>query len=99
MNLAQPVPELPVPGVVAAQAYYRDRLGFEIAWLYPGGEISAVRHGDSTIVFRRSDGPIRPGTFWIFADDVDAALGLASVHRRRSARQQIPHSLRLEIAD
>ena len=26
-----------------AQAYYRDMLGFEIGWLYPGKEIGAVR--------------------------------------------------------
>lgn len=74
MKLAQPVPELPVLDVETAQAYYRDRLGFEVAWLYPGGEIGAVSHGDTAIFFRRTEEPVQPGTFWIFADDVDAAL-------------------------
>ena len=74
MKLSQPVPELPVLDVAAAQAYYRDHLGFEIAWLTRDGDIGAVSHGDSAIFFRRSDGPIHPGTFWMFADDVEAAL-------------------------
>ena len=34
--IAQPVPELPVADVERAQKHYRDALGFEIGWLYPG---------------------------------------------------------------
>ena len=74
MQLGQAVPELPVLDVEIAQAYFRDRLGFKIEWLYPGGEIGAVSHGDCAIFFRRTDEPIHPGTFWIFTDDVDAVL-------------------------
>ena len=73
MKLGQPVPELPVADVESAQAYFRDRFGFTVEWLFPGGEIGAVSHGDCAIFFRRTDGPIHPGTFWIFAEDVDAA--------------------------
>jgi catechol 2,3-dioxygenase-like lactoylglutathione lyase family enzyme len=32
----QPVPELPVADVERAQRYYRDVLGFDIDWLFPG---------------------------------------------------------------
>jgi hypothetical protein len=41
-SLGPPVPELPVTDVERAQQYYRDTLGFEIGWLYPGKEIGAV---------------------------------------------------------
>ena len=44
-TIAQPVPELPVADVESAQQYYRDVLGFEIGWLYPGGDIGAVSRG------------------------------------------------------
>jgi len=73
MKLTQPVPELPVSDVQSAQCYYRDRFGFKIEWLYPGGEIGAVSNGTCAIFFRRTEGPIHPGVFWIFAEDVDAA--------------------------
>lgn len=73
MKLSQTVPELPVADVESAQAYFRDRMGFKIEWLYPGGEIGAVSHGECAIFFRRTEGPIHPATFWIFAEDVDAA--------------------------
>jgi hypothetical protein len=39
------VPELPVADVERAQQHYRDALGFEIGWLYPGGGIGAVSRG------------------------------------------------------
>ena len=38
-SIGQPVPELPVADVEHAQQHYRDALGFEIGWLYPGKEI------------------------------------------------------------
>jgi len=38
-SIGQPVPELPVADVERAQQHYRDALGFEIGWLYPGKEI------------------------------------------------------------
>ena len=73
MRMRQPVPELPVRDVPAAQAHYRDRFGFEIAWHDEGGRMGAVAHGDCALFLREVDGPIAPGTFWVFADDVDAA--------------------------
>ena len=50
--IGQPVPELPVADVERAQKHYRDALGFEIGWLYPGNEIGAVSRGRVAILFR-----------------------------------------------
>jgi uncharacterized glyoxalase superfamily protein PhnB len=73
MNISPPTPELPVPDVKAAQAYYRDHFGFEIAWYNEGGDIGAVSHGDCAIFLRKTETPISGGTFWVFCEDVDAA--------------------------
>jgi uncharacterized glyoxalase superfamily protein PhnB len=70
----QPVPELPVTDVERAQQYYRDTLGFEIAWLEPDKSIGAVsRPGQATIFFRRREKPFEPAVHWVFAEDIDAA--------------------------
>lgn len=74
MRLAPPTPELPVPDVRAAQEYYRDVMGFEIAWYNAAGGLGAVNHGDCALFFRTTKGPVTPATFWIFAHDVDAAF-------------------------
>lgn len=73
MKLHQTVPELPVRDVEQAQRYFRDRLGFTIEWLYPGGDLGAVSHGDCVLFFRRAASGGGPGVFWIFVDDPDAA--------------------------
>ncbi|MGD1933785.1 MAG: VOC family protein [Candidatus Phaeomarinobacter sp.] len=73
MKMSQPTPELAVPDVRKAQEYYRDRLGFEIAWHNEEGRIGAVSHGDCAIFFRESSEESRPGVFWIFSEDVDDA--------------------------
>ncbi len=58
-----PVPELPVVDVERAQQHYRDVLGFEIGWLYPGGEIGAVSRDKTTVFFRKRTPPFgRPYT-------------------------------------
>jgi len=71
-TIAQPVPELPVADVEEAQRYYRDVLGFEIGWLYPGGDIGAVSRENVAIFFRRRQKPFEPAVHWIFAIDIDA---------------------------
>ena len=72
--IGRPVPELPVVDVELAQQYYRDALGFEIGWLYPGKEIGAVSHGDmGSIFFRKRKLPFEPAVHWVFAEDVDAS--------------------------
>ncbi len=73
MRISQPTPQLPVKDVAQAQAYYRDHLGFQIEWQHDDGQIGAVSHGECAIFFRATDGPIHPGVFWIFTEDVDAA--------------------------
>ncbi|MGF1465329.1 MAG: VOC family protein [Sandaracinaceae bacterium] len=67
-----PVPELPVRDVAEAQAYYRDKLGFEVAWTYPDAAMGAVTRGPLAIFFRRATSSFEPRTHWMFAEDVDA---------------------------
>ena len=71
MKISQPTPELPVPNVREAQAYYRDKLGFEIAWYNEEGSIGAVAHGDCAIFFRQTAEKTSPSVFWVFTDCVD----------------------------
>jgi catechol 2,3-dioxygenase-like lactoylglutathione lyase family enzyme len=48
--LGETVPEIPVADVERAQRYYREALGFEIGWLYPGKEIGSVSRGNVYIL-------------------------------------------------
>jgi uncharacterized glyoxalase superfamily protein PhnB len=72
-KMSQPVPELPVADVERAQQYYRDTLGFEIAWLAEGKEIGAVKRDDVTLFLRKRERPFEPAVHWIYAEDVDAS--------------------------
>ena len=72
MKMSQPVPELPVADVRAAQEYYRKYLGFQVEWFNAVGRIGAVSCGDCAIFLRETDGDIHPAVFWVFARDVDA---------------------------
>ena len=69
----RPVPELPVADVERAQQYYRDTLGFDIGWLYPGKEIGAVSRGKAVIFLRKRVPPFEAAIHWVFAEDVDAS--------------------------
>jgi uncharacterized glyoxalase superfamily protein PhnB len=71
--IGHPVPELPVADVERAQQHYRDTLGFEIGWLYPGKEIGAVLRLNVTIFFRKRNPPFEPAVHWVFAEDIDAS--------------------------
>ena len=71
-SIGQPVPELPVTDVERAQQHYRDALGFEIGWLYPGKEIGAVSRGNVAIFFRKKTPPFEAAVHWVFAEDIDA---------------------------
>jgi len=71
-SIGQPVPELPVEDVERSQQHYRDALGFEIAWLYPGKEIGAVSRGKVAVFFRKRTQPFEPAVHWVFAEDIDA---------------------------
>jgi uncharacterized glyoxalase superfamily protein PhnB len=72
-SIGQLVPELPVADVERAQAHYRDALGFEINWLYPGKEIGAVSRDHVAIFFRKKRTPFEPAIHWVFAEDIDAS--------------------------
>src|ERR1700741_2503770 len=72
-SIGRPVPELPVADVERAQQHYRDALGFEIGWLYPGKEIGAVSRGNVAIFFRKRNPPFEPAVHWVFAEDLDAS--------------------------
>ena len=72
-SMGQPVPELPVVDVERAQQHYRDALGFEIGWLYPGKGIGAVSRGRVAIFFRKRELPFEPAVHWVFAEDIDAS--------------------------
>ncbi len=69
----RPTPELPVANVERAQRHYRDALGFEIGWLYPGGEIGAVSREDVVLFFRKRTTPFEPSVHWVFAENIDGA--------------------------
>jgi uncharacterized glyoxalase superfamily protein PhnB len=71
-TIGQAVPELPVADVEQAQQYYRDVLGFEMGWLYPGNEIGSVSRGNMAISFRKRQGPFEPAVHWVFAEYIDA---------------------------
>jgi uncharacterized glyoxalase superfamily protein PhnB len=71
-TFGQPTPELPVEDVERAQQHYRDALGFEIGWLYPGGDIGAVSRDEVAIFFRRRVRPFEPAVHWVFAAELDA---------------------------
>src|SRR5215470_18934204 len=68
----RPTPELPVEDVERAQLHYRDVLGFEIGWLYPGGGIGAVSRDEAVIFFRKRVRPFEPAIHWIFAAEIDS---------------------------
>jgi uncharacterized glyoxalase superfamily protein PhnB len=68
----RPVPELPVRDVERAQAHYRDKFGFEIDWLYPGGEIGAVHRDETAIFFRRREASFEPAVHWVYAPDIES---------------------------
>ncbi len=72
-SIGRPVPELPVADVERAQQHYRDALGFELGWLYPGKGTGAVSRGDVAIFFRKRTTPFEPAVHWVFAEDIDAS--------------------------
>ncbi len=75
-------PELPVRDVREAQAYYRDVLGFRIAWLYQE-EYGAVYNGKTELFLRRESEPFPRCCVFVRVADADRALVLA---RERGSR-------------
>ena len=75
-------PELPVADVRVTQAYYRDVLGFNIAWIYQE-DFGAVYHGATEVFFSQETGEIRPCTNFVRVDNADEVL---AAYRERGAR-------------
>lgn len=71
-KFGRPTPELPVEDVERAQQHYRDALGFEIGWLYPGASIGAVSRDGVVIFFRKRARAFEPVFHWIFAAEIEA---------------------------
>lgn len=69
------IPELPVADVVKTQEYYRDRLGFQIAWIWEDS-YGAVTNGDTELFFIKAEGAVSPATCYILVDDADAVYAL-----------------------
>ena len=75
-------PELPVADVRATQAYYRDVLGFRIAWLYEE-EYGAVYNGKTEIFLRRETGPIERCCVFVRVANADLVLASYREHEVR----------------
>lgn len=73
-------PQLPVADVAASQRWYRDVLGFEIAWTR-GESFGAVRAQGVELFLARSDAPSAT-TVCVLVDDADFAYALC---RERNA--------------
>ncbi|MEJ6387957.1 hypothetical protein [Gymnodinialimonas ulvae] len=56
IKFSQPFVALPVPSVVEAQGWYRDRLGFEVRWHNKGGRIGGVPHGEAAVFLPEIEG-------------------------------------------
>jgi catechol 2,3-dioxygenase-like lactoylglutathione lyase family enzyme len=72
-------PELPVADVRATQAYYRDRLGFRIAWIYEE-EYGAVYQGKTELFLRREAGPIERCCVFVRVANADLVLASYREH-------------------
>jgi catechol 2,3-dioxygenase-like lactoylglutathione lyase family enzyme len=75
-------PELPVADVRATQAYYRDVLGFRIAWVYEES-YGAVYNGRTEVFLRRESGPIERACVFVRVEDADRVL---ATYRERGAK-------------
>lgn len=75
-------PELPVADVRATQAYYRDALGFRIAWVYQE-EYGAVYNGKTELYLRRETGLIERCCVFVRVENADRVLAR---YREREVR-------------
>jgi uncharacterized glyoxalase superfamily protein PhnB len=75
-------PQLPVADVRATQAYYRDVLGFKIAWIYQE-DFGAVYHGKTEIFCSQEEGEIRPCWNFVRVENADETL---DAYRERGAK-------------
>ena len=74
-------PQLPVRDVAEAQRYFRDVLGFEIAWTR-GDAFGAVQGGKTEIFVSKSERP-ETATLCVLVDDAESLL---AIYRERGAK-------------
>ena len=75
-------PQLPVRDVRETQRYYRDVLGFNIAWIFDE-DYGAVYNDTTEVFFSESPEPIHPVWNFVRVDDADAVL---AAYRDRGAK-------------
>ena len=75
-------PQLPVANVRETQAYYRDMLGFKIAWIWQE-EYGAVYNGRTEIFFVREEGEINPACSFVRVENADDVM---AVYRERGVK-------------
>ena len=75
-------PELSVSDVRTTQAYYRDVLGFRIAWIYEE-QYGAVYNGKTELFLRREPGPIERCCVFVRVANADHVL---AAYREREAK-------------
>ena len=75
-------PQLPVRDVAESQRYFRDVLGFEIAWIR-GDRFGAVQGGKTEIFLCKSDTPPAAATICVLVDDADS---LFAIYQERGAK-------------
>lgn len=75
-------PQLPVTDVVKTQEYYRDVLGFEIAWLYENN-FGAVYNGEIELFFVKADLPLSKCYCYIFVDNADEIYAIYQKNRAK----------------
>jgi catechol 2,3-dioxygenase-like lactoylglutathione lyase family enzyme len=74
--------ELSVADVRETQAYYRDGLGFKVAWIYPEN-FGAVYYGTTEVLFSQEAGKNRPCWNLVRVEGADATL---ATYRERGAK-------------
>jgi catechol 2,3-dioxygenase-like lactoylglutathione lyase family enzyme len=75
-------PQLSVSDVRETQAYYRDVLGFKIAWIWQE-EYGAVYNGTTEIFFAREEGEIRPSCSFVRVENADQTM---RIYRERGVK-------------
>ena len=75
-------PELPVADVRETQAYYRDALGFKIAWIWQES-YGAVYNGTTEIYFSKASGVFEPACCFVRVENADDVL---AAYRERGVK-------------
>ncbi len=72
VQIASPIPELPVRDVAETQRFYRNTLGFQIDWAWGENDYGSVSLDGATIYFLATTGPLPRAVHVLNVGDVDA---------------------------